>query len=127
LAEAEALNDHALGLGGAMAPSWTFAVYSGILLAIRNEQGRIRELRDDVSALVASQPGMKAWRAVAAYVAAEVGDLDAARSLLAEVVCGDDLDLPDDMTWLAATAMVAQVAIALEDHARAEVVARALA
>ena len=78
LAEAEALNDRALTLGTGMARSWTFAVYSGILIGIRKDQDRLAELRSDVSALVASQPGMHAWRAVAAYIAAEVGDHGAA-------------------------------------------------
>ena len=60
LAEAEALNDRALTLGTGMARSWTFAVYSGILIGIRKDQDRLAELRSDVSALVASQPGMHA-------------------------------------------------------------------
>ncbi len=109
LAEAEALNDRALTLGTGMARSWTFAVYSGILIGIRKDQDRLAELRSDVSALVASQPGMHAWRAVAAYIAAEVGDHGAAAALLADVVSGDDIELPDDMTWMAAAAMLAEV------------------
>ncbi len=93
-----------------VAASRTMAIYSVQLMAIRLTQGRLAELADPIDELVAEQPAVAGWRACAALVAAEVGDLERA---------GEELDrvrklggLPRDATW-SATGFVAGCAAAV--------------
>jgi len=84
------------------------------LLAL--ETGRL----DDVGALVeiaiAENPRVLTWRALAALVAAERGQIDVAAAQLAQVAEDDFAHVPQDTAWLLAMGFAAAAAAAVGDQ-----------
>ena len=96
--------------------------YSIQLLAIRREQDRLAELEGPVNELVKNNPHRPAWRAVLGLLLSESGRLEEAREELAELAAGRFAAIPRDGDWMIAMAVLADVAVALEDPGWAQCV-----
>ncbi len=112
---AESRSAEALELMAPVSPSRALATYSAQLLAIRVAQGRVAELREPLSELVAEQPGVPAWHA--AYALSLV-DEDPANAADHAVAALDDV--PHDFTWLAAHLVGGRAAAAVGDRTTIE-------
>jgi hypothetical protein len=111
-AEAGDLIERARGLGES-AQSWNAAVAHRLqLYVLRSSEGRVAEVRDLVQASLRDFPTYPIWRCVLAHVAAEMGDAEQARAMLAT-------QLPRDEEWLAGTSLLADAAALLGDAERA--------
>ncbi len=98
-------------------PDMAFRVMTGLLFAIRRDQGRLEE----VAGLDESNLGM-----LAAVVAADRGELDDARRLLARVDAGVAATGPDDLYWLCLQSLRAAVADPVGDRETSRSVAEAV-
>jgi DNA-binding SARP family transcriptional activator len=121
LEESERLAAEALQLGDRLGMVDAEAIFALQLFAVRWQQGRVRELQGAVEDLVASSPGIPAWRCGLAMLYAEVGEADRARGQLDALAVDDFAGLPRDWLWLAAVTVSAQVSHTLGavDEARA--------
>jgi DNA-binding SARP family transcriptional activator/tetratricopeptide (TPR) repeat protein len=96
--------------------------YAVQLLGIRREQARMAELEAPLRELVARNPNRPAWRAGLATLLCETGRSDEAHAEL-EVVARAGLEtIPLDGDWMIAITLLADVATALNDTERAELV-----
>ena len=77
--------------------SRALTAYTMVALVVRLAQGRGDELTDRIDAVIAEHPRMPAWRAIAAFLAAERGDT--ARVLRECEVIDSGAALPNDMAW----------------------------
>jgi len=89
--------------------------YSAQLLTIRRLQGRLGELVPSITRLVADKPDVATFRAVLASAHAQVGRVDLARPIFADLTA--DLDrVSADPLWSTHMGLLAETAIALDDH-----------
>ncbi len=91
------------------------------------DRGRQRDVLPMVAAAVDNDATLPAWRAALALLCADEGDLAGARLHYAPLLADDLASLPDDQTWTAAVACLAEVAAVLDDEAGARTLARHLA
>lgn len=113
---AEAHACRAVEVGSRIYPvSRVHAVFSGITLAVGTARGTRAELTDAVEELVADAPGSITWRTVAATLAADRGDLEAARRHLAPVTAADFGSADPGLTWTALAVLAAQAVVAVGD------------
>ncbi|MEM7285213.1 MAG: BTAD domain-containing putative transcriptional regulator [Actinomycetota bacterium] len=101
----------ALEGGARFTESWKLAIAAGILLSIRDCQGRLAEISDQVDGLIESMPEFVNWRAVRALVWAKRGLLDEAGAELDRLAIDGFAGLTPDLTWTAATACAARAAV----------------
>ncbi len=128
LERAEQLAQEALELGGDAEPANAAQFFALQLYHVRRDQGRAGELlpvMEDVSARFGA--AMPIWRCGLAVALIEVGRLDDARRIFDELAERDFEDLPFDANWLPAMAVLAEMAAALDDVARAETLAARIA
>lgn len=121
LDEAERLADEATGIAERSAQPGALPMFACQLSNVRYEQGRLAELQQLITEVVVEHPGIPVFRAILAlaYVA---GDLrNEARNLLAVDLKTEFVDLPADLTWLAAHVIYAHVTADLGDRRAAEV------
>lgn len=123
---AEATITASLDHGGAVPDSLAVAVYGAQILAIRAVQGRLPELFDTVTGLVADQPNVPAWSAAQAWIAAVAGDAPLATDAFDRCAANDFALLDDDITWTGAMTILAIAAGTLGDGARSAAVYRRL-
>lgn len=91
--------------GGALvAESRVQSVHWMNMLVVRLAEGRGQELADDIDVVVATQPGLPGWRAVAAWLAALRGDRE--RVLHECDVLDRGAALPRDMSWSGAAMLL---------------------
>jgi tetratricopeptide (TPR) repeat protein len=125
LADAERLADAALAAGES-GPGNAEQFYGVQLYLIRREQGRLAELVPVVAGLAEERATLPIWRCGLILLLCETGRLDDARRELDRLAARDFADLPRDMNWLPALALVAEACERLGDARRAEVVYRLL-
>jgi tetratricopeptide (TPR) repeat protein len=85
------------------------------LLAVRGEQGRERELLPAMREMAAANPGRVTWRAGAALLALQAGDLDRARAGLEALLGPGHAPIPLDGDWLTVTMLLAELSCGLGD------------
>jgi tetratricopeptide (TPR) repeat protein len=84
--------------------------------AVRKEAGDLPGLEAVVQEMIRTHPEVTAWRCFLAYLYAEAGQLEQARSQLEPLI--SELDaFPSDILWLNSLALLADVAAVL-DHTR---------
>ena len=102
-------------------------LYAGQLAWLRREQGRLGELRPLVEDAIRHSPDVAGFRCGLALIYADLGELDHAAEQL-EQLLGDDLAaLPRDATWTTSLTLLAEVATAVGDQARARTLSTLLA
>jgi tetratricopeptide (TPR) repeat protein len=107
---------------GAPAEAVTAPQYHAVqLLAIRREQGRMAELEQPARAMVEVNPARPAWRSVLADLLWECGRAREARAELELLAATDFADIPRDLDWMPALALLAETAAGLGDRGRAAV------
>lgn len=119
LDRAEAQAEAALHIAERLAPDRARATYYGQLFGIRADDGRLGELEPFVAVLVVDQPGLGAWRAALAQVAAAQGELDRAAELV-DGLLGRDGALAEDFLWSAAMGALGRAAAAIGEPTRCE-------
>lgn len=118
-AAAEELAGEALQIGQ-RAQNWDAEFSHRVLLfAVRREQGRLEEVDQLIRSSVADYPGYRAFRCLTPLVECELGRDDAARTGFEELAAGDFSGLPRDSEWVFNLCVLAQVAVHLDDRARA--------
>ncbi|OWY58955.1 hypothetical protein B7486_77180, partial [cyanobacterium TDX16] len=123
---AERIAEEALAGAEAVFEQRAIAAYGVQVLAIRAAQGRLPELAPLLDQVLAEQPGLAAWHAARAWVAAAAGDDGRARHEL-DLIDGDGFAvLPRDFTWTASMHSVAMAAALVGDAERAAVALRLL-
>ena len=118
--EGERLAQRSLELGQRAEGQNLAAAFGGQLLVIRWQQGRQEELRQLVSAARASQPDVKLWIAVMAFLESESGNTIAARAALDQLAEGRFDSLPNEDTRLVVLILATLVCSTLGDGLRSE-------
>jgi ATP/maltotriose-dependent transcriptional regulator MalT len=95
-----------------------------VIFTLRREQGRLRELGPMVAAFVRQNAEATTWRPGLALLYVELGDLDAARAVFADLAADDFDSLPRDGRWATCIMYLAEVCTALGDAVRASVLYR---
>ena len=95
--------------------------YAIQLLGIRREQGRMGELESSLREQLDDNPRRPAWRAALATLLVETGRLDEAQIEFDRLVGDGSGEVPRDGDWIVATVLLADIAAALNDGARAAV------
>lgn len=98
-----------------LAESWAVSIYGVMLAALRRQQGRTAELLPIIDLAIEKFDGAPGWHAGAAAAAAAAGDDDRARAELA-LLQQPECQLFENMTWSAATVMMADAVIAVGDR-----------
>jgi len=109
LDEAEAQAVAGSHLVATMNPEMGLRVATGLVIAVRREQGRLHEVRG----LGRTNLGI-----LNVLLVLERGDLDEARRLLGGLVVAADATGPDDLYWLCLLSLIAVTADAVGDAAR---------
>ena len=117
-AVAERLADEALEVGRHGQAENAMNAYAQAMFNIRREQGRLAEVEPAVRRFVEMYPMLVAWRAGLALLLVELGREDEARAEFEALARLEDL--PRDANWLIGVTLLAEVAGALGDGARAE-------
>lgn len=89
------------------------------LFFVRQQQGRLAELAELFGQQAAGRPTLPVWRCGLALLLAELDRRDEAGAELDRLAASDFADLPRDMNFLPALAMLAQVCAYLHDARRA--------
>jgi DNA-binding CsgD family transcriptional regulator/tetratricopeptide (TPR) repeat protein len=97
-----------------------------LIFTLRREQGRLGELGPMVTMFVRENPDSATWRPGLALLYGELGDMDSARALLADLAADDFQALPRDGRWATSLTYLAEVCVALGDAHRAAVLYRLL-
>jgi tetratricopeptide (TPR) repeat protein len=116
---AEELAERALTIARSAVVADAALVYAGQVFSIRRAQGRLAELVAMTSSATVQYPDVPIWRIALMAIQAELGELDAARSLLDEVATHDFGDLPRDWGWLASLSGLSDVCALVGDQRRA--------
>ena len=97
--------------------SRALTTYTMALLVVRLAQGRGQELSGQIDDAIAEHAAMPAWRAIAAFLAAERGETD--RVIEECEVLGNGAALPSDMAWGGAALLLARAVARSADRTRA--------
>lgn len=122
LEEAERLVASACEIGqiADLPESLAMATFGGQLYWLRYDQGRLAELEGLMAAAVDAQPGLPAWRASLALIQCSEERFDEAAEQFEVAASNDFTDVPRDFVWVSATMMLADIACALGDGARGQ-------
>ncbi len=104
--------------GAPVSTSRALTTYTMALLVVRLAQGRGQELTGQIDDAIAEHAAMPAWRAIAAFLAAERGDIE--RVLDECDALGNGAALPSDMAWSGAALLMARAVARTGDRERAE-------
>ena len=115
---AERLADEALEMGRHGQAENAVNAYAQAMFNIRREQGRLAEVEPSVRRFVELYPALVAWRAGLALLLVEVGREAEARAEFEALAHFEDM--PRDANWLIGVTLLAEVAGALGDGARAD-------
>lgn len=119
LQRAEELAAEALAAGAPAEGVTAGQYYAAQLLGIRREQGRMGELEQAARQMVSSNPARPAWRAAYATMLLESDRPAEARTEFEALAALDFEDVPRDGDWLATMSLLSDVAVGLDDKARA--------
>lgn len=95
-------------------------LFGAQMVALRREQGRVKELEPVIRGFVQQFPTVDAWRAALSYVLAESGATDEARDELTRLGDSNFALLPFDFNWLVAMTLLVQSAYILGEARFAE-------
>ena len=101
--------------------SWVIALYSALKLSIEIDRGGALQLSSTVDRLLADQPASLTWRAFAALMAFESGNLERAAAELLNVVQNQGSLIARDYSWGPTVMCAARVAHGLENHDAAQI------
>ena len=91
-------------------------LFGGQRFALLREQGRLPELKTEVSSFLDTEhPTLPAWRAALTVVACDAGDLERAHTELTALSRDGFSAIPADMFWLGTMCMLAECAAELGD------------
>ncbi len=117
-ADAEVLIEETLALGR-QAQTWEADIARLFAqFVLRREQGRLAELEQDVRTGIADHPGYRSLRCVLLVVLVDGHRLDEARGLFDQLAANEFAAFPKDNEWLFAMSLLAETAVALDDHER---------
>ncbi|MDQ6605142.1 MAG: AAA family ATPase [Actinomycetota bacterium] len=120
LEETERLALEALSIG-AGAEQFTAPHYYAIqVFLLRREQGRLDELLGPAREFAATLPAVPAWRAVFAWLQAELGQTEEALAAFDGLAADGFEALPRDGNWIAALSVLAELCVRVGDARRAE-------
>ena len=120
LDEAETLAGEAFAAGQRASQATAMMHYGQQLLAIRFEQGRMRELEGLIRMAVEQAPTVAAWRIELLSVELENERFAEAQAMLDALAAHDFTDLPRDTNWLMSLVSLAFGASELGDAVRAQ-------
>jgi tetratricopeptide (TPR) repeat protein len=115
LGTAERLAGEALSSGVRAEGITAQQYYSIQLLAIRDEQSRLRELEAPAREAMAANPNRPAWRAAVARLLCEAGSEEEAHALVAPLADEKFASVPLDGDWMTAMILLSDVAVALAE------------
>jgi tetratricopeptide (TPR) repeat protein len=98
-------------------PAHTFGLQ---MFFVRLEEGRLGEFVETVEGFAAHDSQLVIWRCALAYSYAQLERTAQARQELEAVARDDFSDLPRDVLWLSNLSTLAEVAVLLDDAARAQ-------
>jgi DNA-binding SARP family transcriptional activator/KaiC/GvpD/RAD55 family RecA-like ATPase len=114
-AEAERLSDEAFELAQRSGAQDAEMSRLDKRYSIYREQGRALELRPAVERFAEGAPTLIAWRALAALLAAQAGDVGQARAEVERLVDDGGAAIPRDVAWLYCVAALAETCALLDD------------
>ncbi len=120
LDESERLADEAYEHAQASGQPDARAFLVGQRFAIRFHQGRLGQVADELATAADDYPGIIAFRAAVAMVAAELDQLVQSRNALDGIFAPGGTGVPDDLNWLISVAFATQAAARLGDRALCE-------
>jgi DNA-binding CsgD family transcriptional regulator len=120
LDDAETLVDETLALGR-QAQTWDAEIARRFAqFVLRREQDRLAELEADLRRGITSHPGYRSQRCMLLTLLVDGDRLDEARGLFDQLAANDFAAFPKDNEWLFALTLLAETAVSLDDHPRAE-------
>ena len=128
LADAERLVERAHDFGGRAQRYEMLSFFYLQLFGLRREQGRLAELLEEFERVPGQFPNRPVYRCIVAAVRAELGRLDEARNVLADLA-GEDhsfASVPVNNDLLLSTTLLAEVATACRDLRAADALYRLL-
>ncbi len=121
LERAETLADEAFRSAlDAYPQSWALSIYAALLMPVREVQGRTGELAEAVAELRRLSPEFVTWSVVSACVAYASGDAATMQRELLEL-SSRGFEFVEDLTWTAASTVIARPVLALGDAEAASV------
>lgn len=118
LEEGERLAVECFELGQSAGQPDALTFYFAQLINLRFHQGRMHELEEIVAKEAANNPGLPSLQAALAVLYCEIGNLDAARPVLGDLVDRSG-ELLHDLSWLVTTGLMADACFQLGDRDRA--------
>lgn len=120
-ARAEAFAERLLGLERqTVSPQWTLVAYAGLIVAVRESQGRLAELLGSADALAGQYPDFLPWRMMATACAASGGDVARVQRDVADYKRDEFGGLHYEVSWWAGLALMSEaVAMAGDPEAAA--------
>jgi tetratricopeptide (TPR) repeat protein len=126
LDEAERLANEAYEVGVRTGQPDAFTWYAAQLFTIMRERGQAGTLRESVQQEVDDNPGLPAWRVALAILCSDDGDLGPGRDALALLMPDGQISYARDVMWIYTTAYLLDIAEALGDVARGDLLYREL-
>lgn len=119
LHQSELLNERTLTLGStAIAGSRCMAVFSGQLMALALQQGRLDELAPVLDQLLVEQPEFRDWNAAGAFMAADRGDAGRVTELFDLYAANDFGRGDEEMSWIGSMMMATRAVAMIGDQGR---------
>lgn len=116
---AERLVHDALAAGQRIHEQNAVGAFSCQLFSLRRDQGRLQEMEPALIGLVDRFPTVPGWRCALASLYAELRQIPQAECQFERLVANELADLPRDVAWLPAMALLAEVCAILGDARRA--------
>ena len=113
--EAERIARESLRLAEHAGASDAQAHFTAQLVALRREQGRLRELLPEIERLADTEPAASAWRSLLPLAYLEAGDRAGAEAAYESALGGGVATAPRSMFWLTAMGSLAEAAAQLGD------------
>ena len=117
--EGEQFAQQALVIGRRVQPETAVQQFGLQMLGLRREQGRLQEIEGQLKSFVERYPAIPGWRCALAYVYSELGRESEARREFERLAANDFADLPRDLVWLPAIAVLSVSCAFLGDADRA--------
>ncbi len=118
LEEAERLAQQALAVGRGQGPA-AMQTFAAQLFALRREQGRLAEVEAAATGFIQQYPAVPTWRAAVALIHMDLGQEEEARMEFEPLVEDDFAIFPRDGLWPVSMAILAELAVYLNDRERA--------
>jgi tetratricopeptide (TPR) repeat protein len=125
--EGEAIGLRAFELGDRAGIKTAAEIFSGQILILRREQGRLDEIAELTAMAAEQHPTMPIWRCASAWVLAELDRHDDSLRELERLDRSGFSSIPRDMVWLTAMSMLAEVGASVGDGRQVDELARLLA